>query len=506
MKKGLKILLGVILLMAIMLVYYNYYSYSTKPPSEKWSKEVKISSGVVKSNVKVLKFNGNYIIAHDDGTAIKVIETDITGKVLKENKIETGRFMNYITVFTDGDNLLISYVEPNSDSGTLYTITLNSDFKEVKCEETKDVIKVQQIDDEMLLVVYSTKMEIINLKTGVKTVENVSTKLVSGSKTSDGSYIICYKVNEKLLGIKIKDHQIVERYNIGELMLISGTAITSISSSSDETHIYVLIEIFDKGIYGNMKMMSYDKSSKNSTIKQLSIDNKSYLYNAVVVESSDSSAEFLMDVNNNFLDVKFRNNEIVEVHKATRMRNNALNIAINGNEIVFIDGGKLNDVYLASKDEKFKQVNNGNRKEEAKEAFSISIGHIINDIIMAPFYAFFPLIISVIPMMLIAFIFFDSRHKKKRRVVLIFSYIMLILLKLWKGYETCFQTYPGSLPELINNPAIIMVVMLLISSICMYLTYEKFEKDENGIDIWTFLKYALLDILISTMVYLPYIV
>jgi hypothetical protein len=506
MKKGLKILLGIILFIAIILVNYTYYGYSTKPPSEKWSKEVKISSGVVNSNANVLKFNDNYIIAHDDGTAIKVIETDIAGKVLKENKIETGRSMNYITVLTDGDKLFISYVEPKSESGTLYTITLNSDLKEAKCEETKDVIKVQQIDDEMLLLVYSNKMEIINPKTGVRIVENVSTKLVSGSKASDGSYTICYRVGHEFLGIKIKDNKIVERYNLGELILEKRMTISSISSSSDESYIYVLIEEIYKGQYGDIQMLSYDRSNKKSIMKKLSIGNQSFLYNSVAVESSDSSAEFLIDANDNFLDVKFKNNEIVDVHKATRMTNDPLKIGVDDNAIVFIEAGELNNVYLASNDEKFKQANNGNRKEEAKEAFSISITHIVNDIILTPLYAFFPLVMPAIPMVVTTFIFFDSRHKKKRRGVLLFSYIMLILLKLWKVYENCFQKYSGALPSLISNPAIIMVIMILISSICMYLAYEKFEKNENGIDLWTFLKYGLVDILISTMFYLPYIV
>ncbi|MCB2288191.1 hypothetical protein LGK97_00240 [Clostridium sp. CS001] len=506
MKKGLKIFLGAIFLAAMVLVYNTYYSYTTQPPSEKWSKEVKVSSGAVKSNVKVLKFNANYIIAHDDGTAIKVIETDLIGNVLKENKIETGKFMNYITLFTDGKNLFVSYVEPNQDSGSLYTITLNGDLKEVKSEETKDVQSVQLIDDEMLLLVYSNKMEIINPKTGVKIVENTSTKIVAGSKSSDGTYLISYRVDEEFLAIKVKNDKIVERYTLGELILISGTAIKAISTSSDETHIYLLIEMLDKGIYGNMQILSYDKSNKNGTIKRLFIDNESYLFDSVSVENRDGSAEFLIDVNNNFLDVKFKNNEIIQVQKVTRMVNYAFNIGVNDNAIVFINGGELNDVYLASTDGKFKQANNGNREEESKYAFSTSISHIINDIIMTPLYASFPLIISSIPMIITLFIFYDSGHRNKRRVVLMFSYIMLILLKVWKVYEKCFQKYPDILPKLINNPVIITLIMVLISSICMYLAYEKFEKNEHSIDLWTFIKYGSIDIFISTMFYLPYIV
>jgi hypothetical protein len=505
MKKRLNIILATIFLIAIMLVNYTYYSYSIKPPSEKWSKEVKISSGIVKSSVKVLKFNGNYIITHDNGPSIKIIETDITGKILKANEINTGKFMNHITTFTDGDNLFISYVEPTFNSGNLYTITLNEDLKEINCEVTKDVKNVQQINNEMLLLVYSTKMEMVNLKTGARIVENASTKLVSGSKTSDGSYIICYQEDEKFLGLKIKNDKIIERYDLGDLFLISGMTTTSISSSCDERYIYVLIEIIYKGRYGDIQMMSYDKSNRTSSIKKLTIGSESYLYNAVAMENSGESAEFLIDANENFLDVKFRTNEIVEVHKATRMRNYAFNIGISGNTIVFIDGQNPNNVYLASSDEKFKLINNANRKEEAKEAFSISISHIINDIVMTPFYALFPLMVSVIPVVISTFIFYDSRQKNKRRVVLVFSYIMLILLKLWKVYEKCFQQYSGSLPEVLSNPVILILIMILISSICMCLAYKKFEKDEYSIDLWTFLKYAFIDTIISTMFYLPYI-
>jgi hypothetical protein len=76
---------GILVIMFIIITAFQYnisYQFRIEPPSKEWSKEVPVSEGRVKNYPKLVRYNDNFIIAHDDGSKVKIVMVDKLGKKL----------------------------------------------------------------------------------------------------------------------------------------------------------------------------------------------------------------------------------------------------------------------------------------------------------------------------------------------------------------------------------------------------------------------------------------
>lgn len=505
-----------ILVLSILLVYKDKKDYLTTPPSETWGKEVYLSKGKIKENVKIIRFKENYVVAHNDGDNLKVILTDKSGKALKENYLNINEFMNYTSLTTNEKDITLSFVKTDHGENTLVDITLNDNLEEVERNLTKGVNSIQTVDNSILILSYKDKIEIRNKKNSKVITETVKNEIITGHKEKDGSYVVCYGQDGKYYSFKVLEETIIDRKEIGAISFGRDGALISIASNSDENYLYLIIENSFRGGYGTVSLISYDKSKSTSEVKELEVPGHEFLYNPISIENSGDKAEFIigterpgMDTSKpqyDFINITLNGSEILDYKFVTRTIKASEKPGVVGDTMVF---GDVEDedynIYMTSREEEFKNLNNKNRPEELNEALKYGMAAIIRTFVWVPITSAYWLIPSLIPVGILSFFLMDGKNEKKRKLLFLFSYLILIILKLKKSYDVAFGVFNYKIPNVINNPLILLGVLLTISLICMYISYKEYEKDTERIAIGIFILYAILDTVLSVLVYFPYI-
>lgn len=88
----------------IIVILFSFHTYininnRTKPPSDKWSKEVLIAESNITTPPKIIKYKNNYLMAYNDGSNVEIRETSDLGVTEKVTEIKSqykNRLISYL--------------------------------------------------------------------------------------------------------------------------------------------------------------------------------------------------------------------------------------------------------------------------------------------------------------------------------------------------------------------------------------------------------------------------
>jgi len=183
--------------------YLNNYNLLKQPPSEKWSKEVKIGSGLGKNTPVIIKEENRLLVAYGDTKKIKVCETDLNGKEIKtkEYAVEEELLKNLIFTKTDKGYTLI-YNSNKLSIDYLEKLVLDEELNLVKREIEEGITFTEQIDSKNIVLAYKDKIKLVNTVSNENIevpVENLS--MLTANKSKD-ELLICYLEKEKQLKVE----------------------------------------------------------------------------------------------------------------------------------------------------------------------------------------------------------------------------------------------------------------------------------------------------------------
>jgi hypothetical protein len=189
---------------------------------------------------------------------------------------------------------------------------------------------------------------------------------------------------------------------------------------------------------------------------------------------------------------------------ATRTNEPSLYPASTGNMLIFCNntGTDQYDIYAASKDKTFMNVNNLPRKEERNRAISDVILGLINSIIMLFVFGFKWMLFGLVAISALSY-FAHAISVKYRKVLYILSYLVTVVIKVQTIYSFS-QTY--EMPGPLKYPAIVIGACLGLSAVCLLFGYGKYRRDTEAIAAWSYIQAVMIDSLLTQMIFVPYII
>ncbi|MGH4123991.1 MAG: hypothetical protein ACREV6_13780 [Clostridium sp.] len=502
-----KITLILLVVFIILFQLKEKLNTSSQPPSPEWAKEVKVSSGNVTTGVKLIKFQGNYVLAHNDGKNIEILRIDALGNVLKKERIPVDFTELYNIALIEDGNYLYLFVASLNLTTDLTSFKLDKDFHVLETKPYLGQNEVSQVDDNSCIVSSWGKAEFINYKENIsKIVEGDLYRETCGVKTKKGYLFVC---SNKLSGIEcliINNGKIIKKNNFSDIIPPSLIFhVNSVTISADNEYAYLLLSI---GIRGG--------KIQQQTCIQFGLDNnvvKQYYFKdspltGFVALKSNSGGRFLAKsfMSGQITEVVMKNGKINYESDVSRL--NKLNTFQSGNEdyVAFCNYEKFNTygIYVTSKSEDFKVKHSGKTLIEKKRALSSEMAGIAS----IGFQIFTLAFNWLIPILLVVSIYSIACFKYKYEIQKIFFIIFSVAAGILKScvlYTIVFAKYSTMLPEIMNSPVMITGICILISVISYGYSYTRYCTEEGGLFVVRFLPGLILDTLITLLIFVPFI-
>lgn len=533
----LPILLFCIFLGIAGMQYYESYQFRIKPPSEKWAKSVVVSEGKVKNTPKIIAFKGNYVVAHDNGSMVKIIVLDKVGKTLLQKEFPGGDEILFdLNLLTDGSNIYVNWLYSLGNTKNILNLKLNDKLEEIDRWEMTDIRSSIQIGNSVLAISYPGKIVVFDMVSGDKQEADVklATKLC-GTKTDKGYIIAYYDTNEFRyinynMGMPIESKIIMHRPMSSRDMFLK-TAL-----ACDENYGYIIIDRKYKIDYGQSLIITFPlKESKgeeklegygnykyevgNGTEKGLRLNPAvDFTYSPISV-SSGKEARFIIGAPRSYgrserqfdlLDFTYKDGKLVSGTYIDNSRQGTTMPWIDGEAIVYLDQTKFGqyNVCLTSQGEAFKSANNVVRKSELKLAALDTVTSLINSI----FGVFTVGLKWILPgMFLISIATFFGYKLSERMKVVIFgaTCVIVSIIKLMNTKNLFYGYYGNMLPSYLNS-VIVGLVITAALSIFTYcngiIKYKRIlSKNPDALPILAFVIALFTDSILTQFIYTPFI-
>jgi hypothetical protein len=527
MKKRVFLIIFSFMFIAISIFQYSLnYKKRIKPPSPTWSKEVLISSGKINTAPSILKFNGNFLVAHNDNSNIKILSLDTLGREKNAKFFPTKTTLaTKIEIFTDDEFIYLSWFKNDDNSKSLNTLKLDKNLNLIEEYEDKQVKERTQLDDHVIAMAYEDTIKIIDLKSKKNTIiktESPST-CIAGTKLNDG-YIISYmgcdpytsmSPSQGIFYFHIKDGLASDIKLAGRVSEWSRVSYTSSALSTDGKKAYILLEYkyIDEVNFHKILTFSLDKE-ENMVRDYTSKVNNGPFGNAISFKA-DNAAKFLISggrvyEKKNFytdiLEITVDGNVASNITPLSRSRHTSLYPAVYDDTVIFCDfisKDKL-DVYMVSSREDFKKANNFNRKSEAILALNDTFESFLFSIVYIIVYGSFWILPSIC-IASIASIFEYKLTDKKRKLLFIFVYSLIVLVKCYCIYNISFKKYTFFLPEFITIPIGLALAVMISIPCCIY-GYKKYAEDlQHKVVALSLSLPLIIDSLFTLYVFVPFI-
>jgi hypothetical protein len=507
----------VVFLMILIGNYLNNYNLLKQPPSEKWSKEVKIGSGSGKNTPVIIKEENRLLVAYEDTKKIKICETDLNGKEIKtkEYDIEEELLKNLIFTKTDKGYTLI-YNSTKSSIGYLEKLILDEELNLVKKEVEEGIIFTEQIDSKNIVLAYKNKIKVVNTVSNENVevpVENLS--MLTANKSKEG-LLVCYLEGEKSFkGFSVKDGKASEPFLIKEIIKTDKITYGAMSLSSDVENGYLLIEKYDRNEYFATEVMEFPISGGEGKISTLLVDNSKYIVNTKGAYS-ENGAKFYATMAVPFgkkefqkaiVSFEIKNGKASNSEKLTRLRELCIHPYNNEDYIAFLSFEKegLYSVNIASSNEEFKDANNGPRKDERLR----SLGYVVEGFMFSVSYiiiiGFRWIIPSLVIVGVVSFIDYKFDDKKKRYMYIILAAIVVIM-KTYTINKAFYMQYSHMLPRILAPSFVGILINLLIGLVVYGYGYMVYTDDFESIFLGKFSIFMLIDALLTLMIFVPLII
>ncbi|MBZ9689741.1 hypothetical protein G9F72_026055 [Clostridium estertheticum] len=519
MRKKVFIIIFSFIFIAISIFQYSLnYKKRIKPPSSTWSKEVLISSGNITTAPNILKFNGNFLVAHNDNNTIKLLCLDTLG-IKKSTKTFSAKtnLPTSIEIFTDDVFIYLSWFKSNGSAKSLNTLKLDKNLNLIEEYEDKLASERIKLDDHVMAVAYEDTIRIMDLKskknTIIKTCYNPS--YIAGTKHND-KYIISYmQATQGVNYFYVKDGLASDIKLAGTIVEWSRVRYTSSALSTNGEKAYILLEYVYSSTFIGQKLLTFSLNKEEYTVTDYTeIVNENPFYNATSFKSN-TAAKFLIsggrsyekkELYTDILEITVNGKLVSNIIPLSRSKNTSMYPAVYNDTVIFCDfinSSKLN-VYMVSSREDFKKAYNFNRKSEAIRALNDTFESFMFSIVYI--LAFGSL--WIVPSLCIASIASLVEYKltdKKRKLLFVFIYFLITLIKCYFIYNISFKKYTFFLPEFMTIPLGFAITLMISIPCCIY-AYKKYAQNlQDNVVALSISLPLIIDSLLTLYIFVPFI-
>ncbi|WP_010293947.1 threonine/serine exporter family protein [Clostridium senegalense] len=517
MKKRRIYIGGLVLLTGIILIlnYITSLGYYKSPPSKIWSKEVIVGEGVIKNPAPILKDEEKVIVGYDDKDKLKISITDSVGKIIDEKAYDIDEdFIMGTSLCKSKDGYWFSFTSTKNSVGYMETLILDENFNKKDSKKIEDIIEMKQLDDNLILICTSDKIEVINTKTEeIKELDEKGVSMISSVKLKDKYLITFLEKQTNLKAVIFENNQFNIVKDIKELPKMQNVVYSNMACSADDKYGYILLEEETKGVFSGSKLIKYGLNNNEVDISKLRVNNSEEVYYNKGFYS-EKGARFLAttprlfgkkDYQENIIDYIINDGKVKEFSYVTRLRELCIYPYINGDIASFVSfkNDKKFNINIASTNEDFKKINNESRKEEYSQALIATV----QGIAYSFSYLFVLAIKWLIPVFVIGGIvsFFDYSFTKEKRAK---SFIVLacfaIIAKCYAIITTVYGSYKMLLPQFISNTIVGTIVCLIIGALSYGLGYNFYKKDTEILTLIPLSISLIIDSIITLLIFVPY--
>lgn len=518
MKKRTFFILLALVFCAIIAFHFNLnYNKVSKAPSDKWGKEVSISSGNIQGTPALIKYKNNYIVAHNDGNNIKILSIDKYGKKTAEKTFSAkGTMPTSVNIFSDGKDLYLYWLISDNGKKFAYDMKLDEKFNVLSEDTYEGVYNLTHIESNVMVLGYIDNIKVIDLNTNKSfSVKVEEPSYIAGTKNKD-SYIISF--NSKDTGFKyftFKDGVSSEIKDAGNVTETTTVAFSDSALIADNDFGYIFVEYRSKGEPFGAKVIKFPLNKQGkSEIYEYSIDNNKAIISNIVPYITDGSAEFMAKATVAY-DKKREYEQVAEfnitngnkITPVSRTREVSMYPAVYEDMAVFCDisGEKQFNVYVTSKSEEFKKFNSNAGAAETKLALIDTLQAVMYSLVYVITYGMIWIIPTVL--MVAIYTFFEYGIKaKNKKIWFIFIYSAFAVLKLLSIRFISYRKYISYMPEFM--PAWLgLFLCAAISLLCGIYAYKSYSKNiDNSIGIVSFSLPMLFDSILTLLLMVPFIV
>lgn len=522
--------------------YYLNYREAIKPPSEVWAKEVLISKGDIKQYPALTGYNDNYIVVHQNGDDIKVIEVDKLGNTLKESTFKAdGKEPRDLGVVTDNKNIYITYMLTDMYYNTAKILKLNDNLELIETKQIDNMRSKLDISENILCIFYDDHIEFIDFLKNSSSRINLNNKAeMPTSIPYKDKYLIGYITDEKQYKYFFMDGNghITEpkfAFNVNNRPY---SIFTSNTISYKDNDIFAVIEYLYKSqaffvqtfkfsldkddvCRSDFRLMeNYTNDSNDLMNFDVDVNNLSNYPNqegliigscgrkTFKMKEQPDIVEISIEDNKNSLNGVFGNKYGAVIKNAvSNSRNNSVYPVSYKNVIVFCEpiGNDKSNVYITSKDKEFKEVNNKSRPSEAIDSLLATSESMLLGMAYVMIYGALWIIPSLSIISLISIIEFKF-NENMRKILFIFTYSLAYLLKLY-FINKLFYVDQGILIPSFFSLNVGIACTLLISLVCLSYGYKDYSENlDYNVIVLSFSKPILIDSLLTLLLFVGFII
>lgn len=516
--------LAVFILMFIAICGYHYFyklHMISKPPSDRWSKDVTISSGNITTDLAIEKLEENYIVAHNDGNKLKFITVDKTGKKFNEKTFEyKSELIRDLDILKSSDFIYFTFVTNDFQDKKLHIFKLDKELNIVSQEELEGVKASTKLDDTVLALGFEDKIDILDMNSNkvIGTLqENEPNDFESISnergqlfvyKTGDGDYKYVFYNKE----------DITQPQFICKLQESVGVRFENTVVSADENNLYLFAEQMLKSAYDSTLYYKYSfDQEKVIDDGVLSVNNNKYIRNLAAVNNGNeirflgTSGQVygLKTYKQNLIDFTFNQQGKNEEIKDTDVFGIEYDFIYPIDDMVFFaEYDSLEDykINMASQSEEFKRLYNDEITSNEKKIAAL----LVSEGVLQGFSYIFFLSLSVMFVGLflgVLFTFLQRKFNTKTRTVLFIALcIAVIISKIFVIKMTFYERYFYYMPQHVSSLFVGILINIIISTIIYSYCFILYKKNEHEMEFGKFMGLVTIDGFLTLLIFTPFII
>ncbi|MDF2880922.1 MAG: hypothetical protein K0R54_1479 [Clostridiaceae bacterium] len=513
-KNAFKVMCILIIVLLFSIHTYININNRIKPPSEKWSKEVLITESNITTPPKIIKYKNKYLIAYNDGSNVKIRQTNDLGVTEKVTEIKSQfKNINNLNLITDGDNVYVSWLNYTSSSVKTFFVKLNKQLDIIDKSEDDSIKEIIQIGSSYFVWIDNNGISIYDAKLNKKLKLNVREPSMLAGTMTQGKAILTYvDLNSKVFCLSIDSNGITKPVKAAAIEEMSKIAFYSTALVTDEKYGYLIIGYSYENTPGNNRMVKFNLDGSGYSMKEL----REFTALNTVPGQMPNKPVFLSNVQTLFrnkythediVEYEIKDSKLVENNLVSRTNEATIYPASCGDTVLFCDSFKSNSykLYMTSSRESFKKEYNGIEKNEIIQA--------LNDTFQSFVYSIFDIIIYgslwILPTICIVSIIslFEFRlNLNMRKIIYIISYLIAVLIKIFVIYSISYKRYSYFIPKWFT-PLKGIIAAFIISTLCISYGYRKYTEDtSSNVLVFSLSKILILDTILTQMVFIPFII
>jgi hypothetical protein len=519
-----KVLISVFILIftgITCLQYSENLKLRREPPSDKWAKEVLLSSGNIIDYPQVIKYNDRYIVVYTDGTKINILAIDNLGKKLNEKSFPAeGDMAMNIHAVTDSKDINLSWTVNGKEFKSMYSLILDNEFNIKDKTIIDNVEDLKQAGNSLLIIGYKDKINLIDFKAKKSSdIEAPSNSLICSTKSGERYVVAFLNRDNNFCYSLVQDGAASEPKEVGVLKGTTRVSYYNAAISIDGDKGYIFAEYTYQGMFGGSKVMEFALDGSSYKVRETADKERVIsVFNTVSFTAADENKKGVKFMAGGFrpLGKKESYDDVLELevndgiiaNSIPMSRTRALSGFPSGYEdtVVFCDvvNYDYSNLYMTSYREDFKAANNTIRGNEYVLAFLDTIQGILFTFVYLVVFGALWIIPSFCSVSLISLLEYKF-NEEKRKVIFIISYLISVIFKIFFIYTIIFKRFRYFLPDYLT-PLIGIGTAVAISIVCCTYCYRKYIWDlQKNTIASNFSSMFILDSWFTLFLFIPFI-